>query len=193
MEYGALVFSLLFFGAFAIYLFFGVYIIHIDPKGTLNRVFFALCVALCIWSLGFAMANSAPTHAICLRWRRISAFGWGSVYCILLHFVLLLSGRKCVQKPLPLCSLIYLPAVINVFGYCLLDFAKTQYNLTRARFGWINLGVQSNLDMFFNIHYISYVLLSIAFLWMLRRKAQDGHLKKQSSRIKPGRIWGCPV
>lgn len=93
------------------------------------------------------------------------------------------SGRKCVQKPLPLCSLIYLPAVISVFGYCLLDFAKTQYNLTRARFGWINLGVQSNLDMFFNIHYISYVLLSIAILWMLRRKAQDGHLKKQASLI----------
>ncbi len=183
MSYGALVFSLLFFGAFAVYLFLGVYIIYINPRAGLNRVFFALCVALCIWSLGFAMANSAPTYEDCLRWRRISAVGWGSVYSILLHFVLLLSGKKCIQKHLPLCSIIYLPAGVSLLGYSLLDFARSQYELVRIENGWINLGVQSNLDLFFNIYYISYVVTCLVIVWLWRRKAQNKYSKKQADLV----------
>ena len=98
MEYAPLVFSLLFFIAFAVYLFFGMYIIQMDPKANTNRLFLLVCVSLCLWSFGFCFANSAPNLGVCMFWRRVSALGWGSIYSFLLHFVILLTAGKNPPK-----------------------------------------------------------------------------------------------
>jgi len=52
-----LVFSITFFSVFVVYAVFGVYILRINWKSMLNRVFFAGCIALCLWSAGFAFAG----------------------------------------------------------------------------------------------------------------------------------------
>ena len=77
---------------------FGITIIHLNPKGKLNRQFFIISIALCFWSFGFAMSNSAENMEICLFWRRFSALGWTVVYSMLLHMILILSGKNKVLK-----------------------------------------------------------------------------------------------
>ena len=75
MASGSLIFSMLFLLAFGAYLFMGIFIMQLDVKGNLNRWFFTVCMALSFWSLGFAMANSAPNLETALFWRRFSALG----------------------------------------------------------------------------------------------------------------------
>ncbi|EHQ87256.1 sensor domain-containing protein [Desulfosporosinus youngiae] len=73
MEYGPLIVSLLFFIVFAVYLFFGIYIMHLNSKASLNKSFLTVCISLCLWSFGFSIANSASNPEICLFWIRVSA------------------------------------------------------------------------------------------------------------------------
>ena len=89
----SLLFSLLFFTAFTIELFISLYVLNLNPKGKLNRQFFFISIALCFWSLGFAMGNMSPTMGDCLIWRRVAAAGWTTAYSLLLHFVLILVGK----------------------------------------------------------------------------------------------------
>ena len=55
-----LIFSLLYFGTFMAHGGFGAYMFYRDPKSPVNRVFFALCIALAIWSFSFSIAVNAP-------------------------------------------------------------------------------------------------------------------------------------
>ena len=51
------VFSVLFFFTFAIYLLFGLHTLILNPRGTINRVFFLLSLTLAVWAFAFAFAN----------------------------------------------------------------------------------------------------------------------------------------
>ena len=61
----ALIFSIVFFAVFAVYFFFAIYILNISIRVAQNLIFFAVCIALCIWSFGYAMFLSAPAGATC--------------------------------------------------------------------------------------------------------------------------------
>lgn len=91
MEYLAELFALVFFALIFIYLYWGIYIIKLNPKESVNRVFFAICISMSVWSLGFAMANDAMSYENALFWRRISAIAWSSLFALMLHFLLLLT------------------------------------------------------------------------------------------------------
>ncbi|NLT57819.1 MAG: hypothetical protein GXX99_02520, partial [Clostridiales bacterium] len=179
-----MVFSLLFFAAFAVYLFFGIYIIQVNPRAGLNKLFLAVCISLCFWSLGFAVANTAPDLETCLLWRRVSAIGWGSIYSLLLHFSLVLTRNKCTRERRALCWLLHLPAVISLYAFALYKpLADTQYHLVNSSNGWVNISVKDGWTLFFYAYYISYVLacLFVVFLW--RRRACDPQVRKQANAL----------
>lgn len=184
MEQMPLFFSLLFFTAFAFYLFFGIYMIYSNPKAILNRVFFAVCISLCFWSLGFAIATSAPDLETCLVWRRVSAIGWGSIYCLFLHYSLLLTGDHCSHKRRKYYFLLYVPAVICVYAFALSNtITATQYNLVRMDHGWVNVAVQNGWTTFFHIYYISYMLACLGIIWRWKRKAAVQSVRKQANLL----------
>jgi hypothetical protein len=150
MEYAPLLFSLLFFTAFAVYLFFGIYIIHLNPRAALNKLFLVVCISLCLWSFGFSIANSASNAETCLFWRRVSALGWTSIYSILLHFLLLLTGKSSVLKRGWFYVPLYLPALISMYVFSISNnMTAIQYNLARVDYGWINVAVNNGWDLFF--------------------------------------------
>ena len=65
-----LFYSIIFFAVFTVYFFFAIYILHLNQKAALNRMFFAVCISLCFWSFGFAMSVNAPDAENALLWRR---------------------------------------------------------------------------------------------------------------------------
>ena len=61
-----IVFSLIFFTAFATYFFIGLYVLYLNFNSMLHRVFFASCISLCFWAFSFSIENSAPDYETCL-------------------------------------------------------------------------------------------------------------------------------
>ncbi len=178
-----LLFSLIFFTAFAFYLFFGLYIIYINPKASQNRLFLLVCISLCFWSFGFSIANSAPNIETCLLWRRISAVGWGSIYSLLLHFLLLLSENKLIKNRLFM-TLLHIPALISVYVFAISgNITANQYNFIKMHYGWVNVAIQNSWTFFFYIYYIGYLLASLWVVWHWRVKASDYDARKQASMI----------
>ncbi|ULO06903.1 EAL domain-containing protein [Paenibacillus sp. 19GGS1-52] len=174
------VFSLVFFIAFAIYFILGIYIISINPKSMLNRLFFAACLSLSIWAFCFSIANSAQDYETALFWRRLTSLGWGTVYSLLLHFFLILTEKNKILKNKWLYVLLYFPAVVNVFAFGYSDIAKGQYKLINTAMGWVNVSANSWGDLYFNLYYVFFTLAGLVVLWNWGKKSKDPVKKKQA-------------
>ena len=179
----SLLFSLLFFTAFTIELFISLYVLNLNPKGKLNRQFFFISIALCFWSLGFAMGNMAPTMEDCLLWRRVAAAGWTTAYSLLLHFVLILVGKDRVLKKMHY-FLLYLPAIICLFIFSInRESAALQNNLVQVDYGWINISINNVWDWFFYLYYVGYLLLCVGILFRWKSGTEESRIKKQANII----------
>ncbi len=181
MDYIPHLFSLLFFSITAIYLFLGVYVIRVNPKAHVNRAFLLVCLALTIWSFGFAMATSASTLEIALFWRRFAALGWVSVHSLNLHFILLLTCPECDDRKKQLFFLVHLPLLIGLWVFSFsTPMALIQYDLIQIGSGWINQAVNNGWDWFYYFYYASYGLLSLVLVWQWRKKASDPKIIQQA-------------
>ncbi|MEQ8174095.1 MAG: EAL domain-containing protein [Syntrophomonadaceae bacterium] len=179
-----LMFSLLFFILFGIYAVFGIYTIINNHRASLNRSFFAVCMAMGIWAFGFSVAISAPDLSICFFWRRVSAVGWGSLYSILMHFFLILTGRKSILSKRWIYPLIYLPALVCVYVFSIsTDLALAHYQFVHTNLGWTNISKDYNWDWFFNIYYGSFMLAGMGLIWQWGRKSKILNHKRQASLI----------
>jgi diguanylate cyclase (GGDEF)-like protein len=179
-----LFFSEVFFAVSVVYGVFSVYILIINRKSMLNRVYFAICIALCIWSLGFAFATSAPNVDVGLFWRRFAAIGWGSVFAFILHFFLVLSNKKGILKKRWIYLLLYAPAAVTVYVFATpFSSGFVQYNLILTSMGWVNSAANNLWDWFYSLYYGSYAILGLALIWLWGRRSLDVLVKKQARLI----------
>jgi diguanylate cyclase (GGDEF)-like protein len=169
--------SLALFTAFVIYAMAGAYGLSLNKDERLNRLFALLCLCGAIWSFCFAVTNSAETYAEALLFRRISVLGWGVVYSVVLHFVIVLTGADQSwqsKRPVVLAA-VYAPAVINVIVFGLWSqMASQQIQLTQTVAGWIALPVGSFFEGLFYCYYLVYSLAAFLVLlrWLSRTKSQ---------------------
>ena len=61
---------------FVFYLFMGIYSYKKDKKSKINVMFFILCIAACLWAIGYAFMLISPNIEIAYIWRITSALGW---------------------------------------------------------------------------------------------------------------------
>lgn len=172
MKNSAEIFSLLFFlGAF-LPPSWGIYMIRLNPKLKINQIFLLLSLALSIWSLGFAMANSQSTVEDALFWRRFAAIGWTSIFGLILHFFLLITDSKsklCKFRPL-----LYIPSLFLMFVFSFSNkMAVLQYNLIKVDTGWINSTVNNTWDYLYYLFYGVYLIASIIVVWKWKIRLQD--------------------
>lgn len=188
------VFSLLFLFAILIYIYWGVYIIRLNSKSNTNKMFLFICISLSIWSFGFAMSNSAINEETALFWQRFSSIGWTTTYSIVLHFLLLLSHKGSSLKQRRLFRLLHLPALISMYVFTISNkIAPVQYNLLKTDYGWINKLTNNGWDTFFNIYYISYMLLSIVVVWRWRQSLEDKKTAKRAGLIVKALLFSSIV
>ncbi|EMS73950.1 diguanylate cyclase (GGDEF) domain protein [Ruminiclostridium cellobioparum subsp. termitidis CT1112] len=173
--YPPLLFSLLFFTVFAVYLCIGIHGIYLNPKASLNKLFLAVCISLCLWSLGFSMTNSASGSETSLFWRRLAALGWTSSYSILLHFILVLTGKTGILKRSWFYILLYLPALINLYIFSLsIKMSAMQSDMVEIDTGW---------DLFFYIYYAGYLLAILVLIWIWKQKSSERNVQRQAKLI----------
>ena len=159
-------FSLLFLIATVVLLFYGLFILSLNTKSTLHILFFILCFCLALWSFSLSISNSAQDYETCLLWRRIGAFGWGTFFSFLLHFIIILAEKGDILKKKWIYILIYLPAVYSVLVFGLYSkIAIRQYNLVEISTGWVNIAYNTFWDTLYNIYYISFSFMGIIMLF----------------------------
>lgn len=181
MELAPLLLSLLFFVTFAVYLFYGIYVIHLNKHDNLNRVFFLLCVSFSVHSLGIAIANSAPNILSCLFWNKFAFIGYASVYGLFLHFTLILTGTLRKGDRVGIAYLLYLPTMILIFAFSLpSDFSSSLYNLQSVGSGCTYTLSKGIWPLLFETYQLLYVLLGLSLLWRWGVSSQDKEIKRQA-------------
>lgn len=175
--------ALVFFLTFSIYVFLGIYVLAIDSKALISRLFFTLCISLCIWSFGFSIACSASDYETALFWRRFDSFGWGTAYSILMHFTIVLTGRERVFRNKLMYVLIYFPALFFVVIFGISDSARYRYNLVKTTMGWINVSEHRWEDLLYNAYFISFTIIVIWLIYDWSAKSADIKRKKQTYAI----------
>jgi len=176
--------SLLFFAVSAIVLVSGIFTIQSNHKAVANKVFFALTVSITIWSSGMALSTVATDVATCEIFRRISAIGWGTVYAILLHFILIITGKSSLFKKWWFYLCLYLLAFFSLFAFAIPNKLNPYpYNLHQTDYGWINVAQNNVWDWMFYAYYIGFTLIGLFLLYRCRKESSDNITKKQSSII----------
>ena len=183
----AYLFTTLFLSANVVSLILGFLVIRNNRKAAVSRCFFALILSLNFWSLGLAFANIAADAATCEIWRRYSSLGWGTVYSIILHFAMLITGKTALLKKPWFPVLLYLPAVLTVLAYGIPSGLNPEpYHLIQTEFGWINLSkvVEYNLwDWIFFVYYISYTIAALVLVFRWGRQASEYNVKMQARAL----------
>ena len=176
-----LTFSLIFFAAFAMYFFFGLYVLFLNFNSNLHRVFFFSCISLCFWAFSFSIANSAADYETCLFWRRVACLGWGTYFSILLHFIIILTDKNRLLQKKWYYVLLYLPAAVNVFAFCFYsEIAVKQYHLFSTEAGWLNIAAGTVWDIWFNCYYVIFSVTGVGLLLHWGITAKDMLVRKQS-------------
>lgn len=166
--------SMLFYLTFIVYSCLGFFSLLLNKKQRLNQVFFWLCMSCAVWSFSFAISNALTDLQSVLIWRRIAAWGWGSAFSLMLHFVLVLSDNQALLRSRLLAGAIYLPAVITIAVFSLVpELAKAQYNLVLTRAGWGNIPINNGWDMFYNFYYLSFSMIALVVLFKWYRRSED--------------------
>ena len=173
--------SILFYLTFILYVCLGFFCLFLNNKERLNQVFFLLCLSYAVWAFAFAISNALNDVENVLIWRRIAAIGWGSAFSFMLHFMLVLTEKKALLRSLKVLIAIYLPAVITVSVFSLFpDLANAQYNLVQTGAGWGNIPINNFWDIFYNLYYLSFSLITLVVLFNWYRTAHDRQKQQQA-------------
>jgi diguanylate cyclase (GGDEF)-like protein len=177
----AIVFSLIYYIAFTVYFFLGFYILSLNRHSVLHQVWFYICFTLCIWAFSFSISNSAATSEISIYWRRVGAIGWGAFYSLLLHFILILTGKIELLKKWWIYLLLYSPIVINIFVFSIYShIAIQQYSLIQISTGWVNIIPPSIWDRFYQVYYLSFSMIGIGLIWQWGTTSKNRTNKTQA-------------
>jgi diguanylate cyclase (GGDEF)-like protein len=172
--------SLLYLVVFAISAFLGFYLLLLDAGNKLNRLIFAVCVSLCIWTFSFFMASMTLDYNTAVLWHRIAAVGWSSLLSILLHFFIVMTndGNATYRSIIPM---IYLPSAVMIYVFCVdSKIAKAQFNLVYTDVGWINVSSFNIWDLVFIAYCTIYFIIEIYLLCKWSRDSKRHDKKKQA-------------
>lgn len=173
--------SILFYLIFILYSCLGFFCLFLNKKEQLNQVFFWLCMSYAVWAFGFAISNTLSDVQSVLIWRRIAALGWGVAFSVMLHFMLILTEHQQWLGNLKIRIAIYLPAVITIAVFALFpQLADAQYNLVQTPMGWGNIPVNNFWDIFYNLYYLSFSLLTLGLLFQWYRSTPDRRKQQQA-------------
>ena len=182
----ALAISLVLFLAASVHLMIGVYILSLGTPSSLNRSFFLVSLSLCVWAFSFSIASSAPDYETALFWRRMSSLGWGTLYSLLLHFFLILTGSTVLLTRRWLhaaYAVLYVPAIVTVlvFGFHG-GWLVAPYTLVATTAGWVIVSDNTPWDWLFSLYAGSFVLLSLLLLWHWGRRSTSAR-EKSTARL----------
>ncbi|NLW11384.1 MAG: hypothetical protein GX028_05135 [Clostridiaceae bacterium] len=173
------VYSLLYYAVFLLYPFLGLYVLSLNARARMNRIFAILTISLSVWALGYALSINAMDIEAALFWRRIASIGWGSAYALLLHFILFLTGRNKKLDSKALTILHYAPALISILAFGpFLSSARNNYYIVSSASGWVSISLFTVWDIVFIAYYLIYSLVSLVLIIIWGAKSEDPGKKR---------------
>ena len=144
----------------------GFHTLKLQPKAPINRLFFAISLCLATWALGYAVVIVAPYERVAVFWTRIAAFGYCSIYSLLLHLTLHLTGHaRALEKKWAL-PLLYLPSAAFVYAFAVSpEIARSLYVFERSSVGWTRVVGPTAWDILFRIYFIAVMIACLTLLW----------------------------
>lgn len=172
-------FGLLSLASTGIALIMGTLVISRNHREPVNRIFFALCLAIAYWSFTKYEHRIAGEYDEALFWIHIS-FVWALPSAMLLHFVLVYTGNeRFLQKKWPF-MLLYGPSVI----IAVLTIVSDDYSgLPKMRpWGWSIEPLHGRLTIF-SYFYISLLTFSALLICLRFFLKQDDPRKRIQSGL----------
>lgn len=167
------------------YILIGTFSLMYDIKNKLNRIFFVFCLDLSLWSTALMLMNAASDAATATVFRQTATIFWSFVYCLMLHFLLVLVEKdRLLSNPLYL-GLFYLPAMISIYIYYIYN-PVTEDLIVRSKYGWSYWNSGGNgllIDFYLPLYYCTYVLASIFIILFWGKQSPLKREKKQAKII----------
>ncbi len=176
------IFSLLSLFAFFIYVSLAVYILSIDTKNKINRLFFGVSVIFAFWAFSYAfMYEKQPIENV-WNWYKLSAIGWAVVPSLFIHFMFVFLGKIKFNRKWWFYLILYAPAAI--FLYKVFDGTVIASNFYYNKLGIIEV---HNTDSIWYTLFIVYYLVFFSaipvnvYIWAKNKKTKVE--KKQGQLI----------
>lgn len=167
------------------YVLIGSFSLMYDNKNKLNRIFFAFCLDLSLWSTMLMLMNAASDAVTATVFRRTATIFWSLLYSLMLHFLLVLAEKDSfLNKPWYL-VLFYLPSIINIYIYYIYNPISEDL-IVRLPHGWAYANSTGNgllFDCYLPLYICSYVLASILLVLAWGRQSPLKREKKQAKII----------
>lgn len=155
----------------------GYYALRMQPRSTVNRLYFCLCLCMTLWALGFAVVLLAPGESSAVFWTRVSSVGYYIAYSVMLHFTLVLTGGEKRRRPAWLYALLYIPA-----AFCLYTFMFSPavvYHMELQATGWVRVSPLTVFDNVFHAYFAVFVAATLVLLGTWGRRSGDPAARKQ--------------
>jgi signal transduction histidine kinase len=168
------------FFAFILSLYMGIYVMWLNSRTATNRVFLGLSLGMAVWNLAYMFIYPDLDKSNVYFWYRITALGWANFPGFVLHFFLLLAGKKQLFNRNWTWSLLYLPGLVFTVkaftgGFLASDFepgpGNTLFEIQNTRSVWYALYV---------IYLWIFILLGVLAFVNYGRKSKLKKIRSQS-------------
>jgi heme A synthase len=117
----------------------------------------------------------------CILWQRVAAFGWGFIFSVLLHFILILTEKTALLRKWWIYIALYLPAIVTVCAFGLpIGLNSVPYQFTSTSLGWIKETQISGWDYFQWVYYTVFTITGLVLIWLWGRRSLNKQVKKQA-------------
>ena len=160
----------------------GMRVLRANRQATVNRIFFLMCMSLCLWGAGYAFTITASNVEAALTWRTVSAVGWCFFYSIFLWFAIYFTGKaswlNCLWKEI----LLHLPGLV----FLVYNATRSTDHFAQTDWGWVYLYSEEVVwQTAFIVYYTTYTMTAF---WLIYRwgKNSDSIREQKQGRIIVG-------
>lgn len=134
----------------------------------IRQTFLAICVSLAVWSFGQAVAAGAREKTAALLGLRTANLGWDLTACMILTFLMVLTGSCRLLRKKWVWALAYLPSAFHVLAFSALPFwGMNAEDMRRGALGWA--GVLSSHNAWIWGYFFQPLAFQAMGLWLLLR------------------------
>ncbi len=161
--------------AFSANVTLGCYILYMDSKNNVNRLFSLVTFALAIWALGNFFTFTSLTPEAALHWDKLGTLGSSLYPVFLLHFFLVFTKRKFISRKIYLMPL-YLPSCFFIFVHFTTNLITESVELVY----WGYKSVHGTLYFVLTLYIIGYVIAGFYFCYNFYLKDASAKEKIQA-------------
>jgi diguanylate cyclase (GGDEF)-like protein/PAS domain S-box-containing protein len=166
-----------------VYIYVGAFSFIYDPKNKLNRIFSILCLNLALWAIMFSITNAVSDVETAMVFIRIASIFQSMVYCLFLHFILILTGKDGFLKKPVNYVILYIPAICCIYLYYF-NSQITRDSFIKTQAGWI-YSIEWTGSIFSSLLLPAYFLVySSICIFLLYKWGNESSIKRIKHQAK---------